>query len=422
MSTAGNSSDALGGQAARAPASVLRRRLAGRQPAAPVVPPPVVAAPRSPERAASAAVARAADRCMGLQLSFESVAMRDVTLAELTETLPERSLLSLIEGPEDLLGVVSISSGLLGGLIEMQATGRVTARAEDTRMPTRADGAFCADFVNMALAELAADLTPLPGQPALLGYRYASYLPDTRPLGLLLDERVFRLIEMRLRAGPMAQRQGSLLIALPLIVPVVGAAVAALPDPPDLAEPASSDTGPPPLSRQSPMAEAVRAATLPLFAVLCRRPVTLGELRRLQPGDKLPLTHGAGSAVTLETASGQVLARGRMGQSEGHYALRLTCTPAKGAAPEPTTAAAFDHRAPDPAMAATALSGADMSPPPFDMAPDLDGAEIAGTEPLMMPFGDALDLSEPDPFRADDSQHPAESVGFEMAPMAMVID
>ena len=64
--------------------------------------------PRNPERVIAAAVSRAADRVHQLPVYFDRVETSLASLAEITECLPDQALLSLIEGPGDAIGVVSI--------------------------------------------------------------------------------------------------------------------------------------------------------------------------------------------------------------------------------------------------------------------------------------------------------------------------
>lgn len=268
---------------------------------------------RTPERIVASALGRAGERVHGLPLFFDRVECSRVGLAELAEMFPERALISVVEGPAEALGVVVICPGLLTSVIEMQAMGRISSRAAAARRPTRADGAICADFINACLGELGGELAPLPGWGGMRGYRYASFLDDPRPLGLMLEEVTFHLLTIRLRAGEAGQRDGCMVIALPeAALPAAPALDAALPR----AQPQSRDGG-------GSLADAVRAVPIDLAGVLCRRSISLGELRALAPGDMIALPHGVLGAGTLETASGQVLFRGKLGELAGRHALRL---------------------------------------------------------------------------------------------------
>ncbi|MFN3526746.1 MAG: FliM/FliN family flagellar motor C-terminal domain-containing protein, partial [Paracoccus sp. (in: a-proteobacteria)] len=77
------------------------------------------------------------------------------------------------------------------------------------------------------------------------------------------------------------------------------------------------------------------AQTLPeveveLVGVLCRRHVTLGELRALSAGKLLHLPRVRLSEARVETAQGQVVAQGKFGEAEGCHAIRLRDPTAQG--------------------------------------------------------------------------------------------
>lgn len=293
------------------PGGVLRAHLRASVPARVVLPPP---APPSLQRAAATAAARAASRAQGLQVSGDSITAGVVTLAELPEVLPEGALLALVEGGGERLGVVALCPAMLASLIEMQAVGRVSARPAGTRRPTRTDAAMAAGFINLLLGELAGGLQALPQGEALGGLRYASYLDDPRPLGLMLEDGSFHSLTLRLRLGAGGERTGTIFIAVPGPAPVEARPAAASPALPPMAPPAERRT----------LAAAVRHAPVPLQAVLCRKSLTLRELRALTPGAVLALPRGALEEVQVETGAGQVVASGRLGEADGFFAVRLS--------------------------------------------------------------------------------------------------
>ncbi|MRX51054.1 hypothetical protein GI374_11460 [Paracoccus sp. S-4012] len=343
---------------------VLRGLLKPR--AAPVAPAGGVAVPPPPppslERAVAGALARAAERTHGLALYAERIRLQGLSLAEIAETLPEGGLLAVVEGPGEALGVVALCPLAVAALIEMQAMGRLAAQAPAARRPTRTDAAIAAGFVNQALAEIAAATAALPFGAGLEGYRYASHLDDPRPLPLMLEEVGFRAIDARLRLGPGGRREARVFIALPG-PDAVGR---------KLAEPAAAPApvNPPKRPRRT-LAAAVAAAPVPLTAVLCRRSVTLRELRQLAPGATLTLPRAALGEVTLETATGQTVARGRLGENDGAYAVRLHGREdAGGAGPQPAEPPIADLGLPDAFRQETMTAAASAWPRPEDSADD----------------------------------------------------
>lgn len=294
--------------------AAARRAAAGAASEAAALP---VATGRGLDRIIAGAIGRAADRVHGLRLFFDRLDYGRAALAELAELFPERALISVVEGPGEALGVVAICPGLLGAVIEMQATGRISARAPSVRRPTRADGLICADLINACLAELGDELVPPPDGEGLRGFRYASFLDDPRPLELMLEDGSFHLVQARLRAGETGQRDGRILIALPARPEPVGrpAIAMAMDKPPPAPEMTSGAAS---------LAQAVRAAPIDLAGILCRRMISLGELRGLMPGDMIALPPHVLANASLETATGQVLFRGKLGELAGRHALRLT--------------------------------------------------------------------------------------------------
>lgn len=318
---------------------------------APQLPLPV---PQTPARAAATAVGRVADRLYALPLQPTSVTPGGMTLAELPELLPEASLLVVLQGPGDTLGMIALSVDVVMALIEVQTLGRVTARPLERRRLTRADAMICADFVNALMTELGVDLNGLDGFEGVSGFRYATYLDDPRPLSLMLEDRPYRSLDFRLRMGGAQTREGTILLALPLAAAArPPKPVAALPVPP-AGQPAT---------RLASLGPNVQDAPVELIGVLCRRRMTLGELRSLKPGSVVSLNRVNLAEARIETPDGQLVAWGKFGEADGCHALRLR-DPTQSPQPASTPASA-----PDPvAHAHVDLMAAAMSvtdPDPF---------------------------------------------------------
>lgn len=327
--------------------------------------------PPSPARAAATAIGRAAERLYRMPVLPVDVRPGVATLADLPELLPEQSLLVVLQGPGDQLGAMALDFETVTALIEVQALGRVTARPAERRRLTRSDAAICVDFVNAAMTELATEMAGVDGFGSLAGYRYATHLDDARPLVLMLEDRPYRSLSFDLRFGGAETRNGRILIALPQGAemsdtrarPSFGPA----PSPSDGM--ADAETGP-------TLAGAMTAAPIEVVGILCRRRITLGELRALAPGRLLALPRASLAEARLETRGGQVLATGKLGESAGCYAIRL-------------------H---DPSGAPADLGGAG----PADLSLDRHKA------PRDLP---PADLTDSDPFRALNDLPPAADGG-----------
>lgn len=316
--------------------------------------------PLSPARAAANAVGRAAERLYRMPVLPVEIKPGVATLAELPELLPDQALLVVLQGPGDQIGVMALGFDTVTALIEVQALGRITARPAERRRLTRSDAAICVDFVNALMADLGSEMAAVDGFGAIGGYRYATHLDDPRPLILMLEDRPYRSLAFDLRFGGAETRDGSILVAVPHkaeprpALPQPSASQAAVQA--DAVQPAS-------------LAVAMAAAPVEVVGVLCRRAMTLGELRALVPGKLMPLPRVTLAEARLETRDGQLLATGKLGEAEGCHALRL-------------------H---DPAQAASNPQHDPITPPA-----------------TMLP----ADLSDSDPFRAAQERGSADGTGM----------
>ena len=380
-------------------AAAARAQAAADDPAAAPLPAPP---PASLERSAANATARAADRAAGLVLVPDGVDARGITLAELPELLPEHALIAVIEAAGERLGVVALCPAMVASLIEIHAMRHVTSRPVEVRRATRADAAIAADFVNLLLDEYSDSVAGLPGQAALRGFRYASYLDDPRPLGLMLDDNGFRTLTIKLRIGPSGERRGSLFIA----VPAVKEAAEPAASPP--AAPEASALGTVPGAREpgaamresggASLSQAMLAAPVALIGVLCRRPISLREVRALTPGHILTLPRDVLEACSIETPRGQKLAIGKLGEQDGRHALRLRDSSGQtGNAAQAARAATRLHNTLDSVMAQ-----ADDNTAPDDAVAQPDN-------------GAPLDLSVADEFRAAPVTEDAAILPMQMA-------
>ncbi|MDO5612826.1 MAG: FliM/FliN family flagellar motor C-terminal domain-containing protein [Paracoccus sp. (in: a-proteobacteria)] len=306
--------------------AILRRLLRGRNVSrvdagqAPGMPQNL---PQTPARGAAVALGRAAEELYNLPARAVSVVTGAQTLAELPELLPEPALLAVVAGPGDVVGVVAMDPACYTALIEVQALGRLTTRPVETRRPTRSDAMICADFVNRLLAELQTEIGALDGYEGYRGFAYASHLDDPRPLMLMLEDTGYRTLGMSVTFGAGdARREGRVFVALPQQRPA-----GALPAPqPSLRAGITAQAkvaAVEPASDGPDLGAAMQDAPVELLGILCRRKVSLGELRALHPGKLLPLPRVSLLDARLETRQGQVLAHGKLGESEGCHAIRL---------------------------------------------------------------------------------------------------
>jgi len=285
------------------------------------------------------ALARAARDGMALRLDVAQIAVQRLSLTELLELPPEQALIAVLEGPGDGLGVIMLAPPVLAGLIEAQTTGKVTTGALAARKPTRTDGAMVAEFLDRALEGLETALLAADDLIWAGGFRYASFLDDPRPLGLLLEDVPYRLVQAEVSLGGGA-KTGPVLLALPADGRGRRPQKAAQAVPEAAAGMVFS----------AALGAQVMASSCALEAVLYRMTIPLSAVMGLKPGEVVPLPRAALDQIRLEGIGGRRLGAGKLGQNRGMRAVRLTAE-AAAAVPLP---AAGGVRAPAPAPAVAA--------------------------------------------------------------------
>ena len=267
------------------------------------------------------ALARAARDALKLPLEVTGLTLARQSLAELLEQPPDFALIIVLEGPQDGLGLLVISPQVLAGMIEILTIGKVAAGPALARKPTRTDAAMVAGMIDLALAGLE---TALAQEADLIwagGFRYASFLDDPRPLGLLLEDTSYRVLnaEVTLANGG---RGGTVLLALP----AEGRGV--VPHLPYNPAQDAAETGP---AFAAALAEQVAGADCSLDAVLARISMPLAAVLDLRVGAVLGLARAGLDQISFEGIDGRKVAEGKLGQNRGMRAIRLTPATARDA-------------------------------------------------------------------------------------------
>jgi len=262
------------------------------------------------------AFARAARDGANLLVTVRSLRMTRRSLAELLELPPERALVALLDGPGGGMGMVALSPEVSSALVEMQTIGRLATGTTASRRPTRTDAAMVTPILDRAMVELDGLLAEEADLEWAGGFRYASFLEDARPLGLLLDDQPYRVLTMEIDLGDEA-RQGQILLALPAEGrgqrPATASAKA-------VSRPAQSQGTP----FAAALSEAVMGADVTLQAVIARITVPLKAVMGLAPDMVIPLPDAALDKIQVEGIDGRPLANARLGQHRGQRALRIT--------------------------------------------------------------------------------------------------
>ncbi len=262
------------------------------------------------------ALARAANDMMDLPLEVVRMSVERRTLAELLDLAPERALIAVLEGPGDGLGIVTLSPPVLAAMIEIQTVGRVGTAAPPARKPTRTDASMVAGLIDRALEDLEAGLEADPDLTWAGGFRYASFLDDPRPLGLLLEEEAYRVLTAEVRLAHGA-RTGEVLMALP--AEGRGRAPRALPEATPAPVAAALFT--------KALTDQVMRTEAELAAVLHRVTLSLSAVMGMKVGEVVPLPTAALDRIVLQGMDGRQLAVGKLGQNRGMRAVRLVPEP-----------------------------------------------------------------------------------------------
>ncbi len=368
-------------------ASVLRRKVdQGRAGAA------ELKGVAEPGKALADAFRRAAEEELELAVIVSQPKETRATPAELLESLPEQSFLGVLIGPEDGAGLFCLDPGALSAIIEMRTMGRVSSNPPQPRRPTRTDAAMVADVIDRVLAEFEAPLLELDAARWASGWRYQLYLPDPRPLSVVLEEAQHRVLEVEILFGAAAKPGRAF-----IVLPSTGRARPRPPTPPpdDSVEAAEA------AAWQDAMSEAVGTAEASLDAVLGRVRLPLADLSGLAPGDRIALPLTALGGVRLVAPGGQVMAEGRLGQAGGARAVRLvepgedspphapdgTIIPAgtlqsRPAPPAPPPMDMSDFQPAAPSMPPMAPDEPDLGSVPFDTQSPLDPGDFPSINAL----------------------------------------
>lgn len=305
---------------------VIRRKLSNARAA------PVEGGPGA-DRGWRLALSRAARDVVKQPLDVKALTSVQAGLAEVLERLPDRALLAVIEGPAEGLGVLAVSAEILHAMIEGMTIGKLTAAAPAPRKPTRTDAAMVSPLIDAALADLEQGLQEEADLIWAGGWRYGSFAEDPRPLGLMLEDIAYRVLQADVDLG-LGLRQGQIIMALP--------ALGRGAPPRRGGRPAQDDSH----THQAfveAFGQEIDASMCQLDAVLARVLLPLSKVVGLEPGDLLPLAASGLDKISLEGLDGRKLAEGKLGQNRGMRALRLTETENMTATPvrpvEPVPAA-----------------------------------------------------------------------------------
>lgn len=261
--------------------------------------------PVTSARALRLAMARSAERSVGLALTVIGVTEEVMPLDALLKQVDPAWMLMSIGADERLLGFAGLDLEARTAVVEVQTLGALRTAPAADRPVTASDAALCAPFVARFLSDFAvtSDGTPLSGwtDDLAAGARFA----DARAVGMVLPEADMRLVRLSLDLGT-GDRQGMLALALPV------RRAALRPE----------RTGPGPGFADLLQANLMQAPAV-LTAVLHRLRLPLTAIDGFAIGQAIPLSGVTVRSVRLEGPDGTAVAEGRLGQITGLRAVRI---------------------------------------------------------------------------------------------------
>jgi flagellar motor switch protein FliM len=296
---------------------VLRRKTVPRAPSAD----PTPAAPVGPAQGLGRAFARAVSAAAPLVAEGGSTRRRTVSQSELLDCFDGDAFVGLLTPGDGGPGLAILDQSGFSTVIEAMTIGRLGPRAPLSRRPTPTDASLLADLIDATLAALADD-----GVGAL---RFDRAVPDLRLLPVLLDDTQFHLVSRAVTLVCGGERREA---QVTLAIPVAAEAADDAPDGPAIAGAVGQN------GQAGGWAQALEASVLrapaSLRAELGRITLPLARVLDLGVGGALTLPLANLEEVQLVALDGSVQAIGRLGQSRGMRAVRLTSWP-NGHPPEP---------------------------------------------------------------------------------------
>jgi len=259
----------------------------------------------SPAKALRVAVLRAAEDAAELEAKLAGFSEEKTTLIDIVQRLEDPYLICLIEGPGGAVGLALWDCQIMSALVEQLITGRVVPSPADPRPPTRTDAAVIAEFMGMMLKVFDDGLAQIGDAPPVSGFRQVGLLEDSRAVTMALEDIDYRHYRLSLDLADGA-KTGELQLIFPWnrVMPA-----------------ASTGAG---ISRwKTDWRDVVKTTHAPIEAILHRTSMPISEIARLQVGTTILIPAEAIGAMSLEGENRHPVATGRLGQTNGHRAVRV---------------------------------------------------------------------------------------------------
>lgn len=259
----------------------------------------------TPAKAFRLAVSKAAQVELGLAARVQTIKEARLNHAELLETLDADDLLLMLEGPHGGAGVAVIDIEVISALIEVQTLGNVIASPAVKRPPTRTDSAMCEAVLNQILQRFETYLTEGNAAVWATGFRFEKRINSVRLLGLALADVSYRVFHLTLDLADGAKHG-----VLQIVLPAEGVV-------------ADQSGGEAASGWTKALEKNVGASHVEVSAVLHKVQLSLAEVQAMRPDGLINVPKSAISDIFMEGSDGVVVGRARLGQQNGHRALRL---------------------------------------------------------------------------------------------------
>ncbi len=256
-------------------------------------------------------LARSFGRAVSLSAPLVSeepdVQRKTATLPELLDSIDPDAFVTMIDSGEGYPALAIIEQEGFATVIEAMTIGRLGSRAPATRRPTTTDAALLGELLDATFRGLGAE-------DPCSAIRCGRPVQDHRLLPVLMDEVSYDIVTLNTTLVSGGVTRGMvIMLALPR-------AASGDEDDPVAVEEAKKDW-------TDAMEDAVMASPANLRAELGRVTLPLSEVMKLGVGSTLTLPLSNLEEVKLVALDGATHAIGRLGQTRGMRAIRLTGWP-----------------------------------------------------------------------------------------------
>jgi len=266
---------------------------------------PFSLAGNSPPKALRLAFARACENVARFEAAVTDFAESKASLAQVVGDLNHFDLIQAIKSPTGAAGLAIWDGQALSAFIEQLVTGRVVPSEAEGRAATPTDGALIGVVLDAILAGFDAELEQTEGVPGVKGFKSSGTFSDGRAVSMALKDVPYRRYVLSLALG-----NGAKTGQLQLVFPWGG-----------FGAKSNSSTG---RGWDAIWHHAVADARAPVSAVLHRLSLPLSDVTKFQIGTLVPIPTVAIGKVSLEGFDQRMAATGRLGQSNGFRAIRVT--------------------------------------------------------------------------------------------------